>query len=130
MKTVLSGVAALGLLALGGCQDPGPKAPWDKGVCWHMVRQEDGQVRFNKLAVDQPSLEYCAARLEMMRLSFASLGKVQNEVVGAYQGRFIFVERRGIYSGKKLDGARFLTLQRTSDGRLAIPGAFRQPEAN
>ena len=35
-----------------------------------------------------------------------------------------------IHIGKKLDGARFLTLQRTSDGRLAIPGAFRQPEAN
>jgi hypothetical protein len=129
MKAMLTGLAAIGAFALGACDEGAPKAPWDKGVCWHMVRNKDGTVKFNKLAVNQPSLEYCAARLELMRRSFLSLGGPRAEVVGAFQGRFIFVERRGIFSGKRLNGSRFLTLQRTADGRLAIPGAFQQPGA-
>jgi hypothetical protein len=116
-----AGVAAL---ALAGCEEA-VKAPYDKGVCFHMVTAEDGTVRFNRVAVNQPSLEYCAARLELMRRNFMSLGSPRAELTGSYQGRFLFIKRSGIWTSEKLNGGQFLALQRTADGRLAIPGAFR-----
>ena len=64
--------------------------------------------------------------LEEMRLKFLSLGGSNNEMVGAYQGQFIFIEKRGVFFSKDLDGVRFFALARTGDGRLAIPGAIQR----
>jgi hypothetical protein len=116
--------AALGALASAGCSDNGLKAPTDVGVCWHLVRVE-GEYRFNKLASNQPQLEHCAARLEDMRLNFMRLGSAQSEVVGAYQGQFIFLQREGVFTAKSLNSTPYLALVRTGDGRLAIPGAIK-----
>lgn len=113
---------------LAGCEQR-LKAPFDKGVCWHVVLKKNEAPRFNRMAENTPSLEYCAARLERMRRSFLSLGSGRRTVVGAYQGRFIFVEPRGIFSGKSLEGGRFLMLVRTGDGRLVSPGALPQAPA-
>lgn len=124
MAARLLALAAAAVLALGGCSDTSLKAPTDVGVCWHLVRVE-GEYRFNRLAADQPQLEYCAARLEDMRLSFMRLGSAQTEVVGAYQGQFIFLQREGVFTAKSLNATPYLALVRTGDGRLAIPGAVR-----
>lgn len=78
------------------------------------------------LATDQPQIEFCAARLEEMRLRFLSLGGNRREVIGAYQGQFIFIDRAGVSFGKTLEGSRFMALARTGDGRLAIPGAIQR----
>lgn len=118
------GAAVLGAAILAGCADSGPKAPTDAGVCWHLVRIE-GEYRFNKLASDQPQLEFCAARLEDMRLNFMRLGSAQTEVVGAYQGQFIFLRREGVFTARSLTTTPYLALVRTGDGRLAIPGAIK-----
>jgi hypothetical protein len=117
-------IAAALAAASAGCSDNTLKAPIEAGVCWHLVRIE-GEYRFNRLAADQPQLEHCAAQLEDMRLNFMRLGSAQSEVVGAYQGQFIFLQREGVFTAKSLSSTPYLALVRTGDGRLAIPGAIK-----
>ena len=124
MRLLALAAAGAGALALAGCGDNALKAPTDVGVCWHLVRVQ-GEYRFNKLAADQPQLEHCAARLEDMRLNFMRLGSAQTEVVGAYQGQFIFLQREGVFTARSLNTTPYLALVRTGDGRLAIPGAVK-----
>lgn len=124
---VLAGLALAGLAA--ACA-PRVEAPRDPGVCWYVVPAEDGAEdappRFNLVARDQPQIEFCAARLEEMRLRFLRLGGSNREIIGAYQGQFIFIDRRGVQFGKDLNGPRFFALTRTGDGRLAMPGAIQR----
>jgi hypothetical protein len=119
-------VAAL-LLAFGavGCAKQ-IEPPYAKGVCFHVVPLTGGAVRFNKLAENRPTLESCAAALEGMRERFLSLGSTQTDIVGAYQGSYLFVGRAGVFTGQTLNGGRFPALVRTEDGRLAIPSAVGQ----
>ena len=59
-------LAILPLLAaagLSGCEQK-IEAPYDKGVCWHVVPLTGGKVKFNKLTENRPNLESCAASLE------------------------------------------------------------------
>ncbi|MDG2522431.1 hypothetical protein P7B02_12835 [Caulobacter segnis] len=127
MKTKLALIAAAGLAAvtLAGCEKP-IEAPYDTGVCWHVAAQKDGTMKFNVLAKNQPNVENCAASLEGMRIRFNRMGMNQQQLIGAYQGNFLFVQREGIFVGKTLTGGRYLALVRTGDGRLAVPGAMPQ----
>ncbi len=124
MRAVLTGLALIAAAAaLTGCEAR-VRPPAETGVCFHVVR--DGEaVRFNRLAEEQPSIEYCAARLEEMRLRFLRMGGSNREVIGAYNGQFIFVDRAGVSFAQNLDGGRFFALARTGDGRLAVPGAIQ-----
>ena len=125
-RTSLFLVAGVGLLALGACQNT-TKAPFDPGVCYAVEPAKDGgEPTFNVVARDQPQIEFCAARLEEMRLRFLGFGGNRREMIGSYQGQFIFIDRAGVSFGKSLEGARFMALARTGDGRLAIPGAIQQ----
>ena len=123
-------LAGLGL-ALAGCSNA-VKAPFDPGVCYYVVLPEDGQTgapRFNVVANDQPQIEFCAARLEEMRLRFLRMGGSNREIIGSYQGQFIFIDRAGVSFARTLDGSRFFALARSGDGRLAMPGTIdRSPE--
>lgn len=113
-------------LALAACDTP-VKAPYDQGVCYHVVPGEGAEApQMNVLARDQPQIEFCAARLEEMRLRFLRLGGSNREVIGAFQGQFIFVDRAGVSFARTLDGSRFFALARTGDGRLAMPGAIQR----
>jgi hypothetical protein len=76
--------------------------------------------------VNTPNLETCAANLEAMRIKFLRLGGSAEEILGAYQANFLFIQRAGIFSSTSLNGPRYLALVRTGDGRLAIPGAMPQ----
>lgn len=119
--------AGLGVLGLSACSKA-VKAPFDAGVCFAMEPGKDGAPpTFNKVAEDQPQIEFCAARLEEMRVRFLSLGGSRQEIIGSYQGRFLFIDSRGVWSSQTLEGSRFFMLARTGDGRLAVPGAFEQP---
>jgi hypothetical protein len=129
-KTVLAAVvlAASGL-ALAGCQKE-IKAPFETGVCFQVATNKDKSLRFNPVARNVPQLEECAATLEGMRVRFVRLGQSNNKsMVGAYQGSFIFIEKEGIYVGQTYDGPRYMSLVRTGDGRLAVPGAIRRVPA-
>lgn len=112
--------------AMAGCADNSLQAPTEAGVCWHLVQLKDGKYRFNRLAEHQPNLENCAARLEDMRLRFLRLGSTATDVIGAYQGQFLFLQREGIFTAANVNATRYLVLVRTGDGRLAMPGAVRQ----
>lgn len=118
--------AAVGAFALSGCAKS-TEAPFDRGVCYAVELGAEGEApQFNVVARDQPQIEFCAARLEEMRLRFLSLGGTRRELIGAYQGQFIFIDRAGVSFGSTLEGSRFMALARTGDGRLAVPGAIQQ----
>ncbi|OYX30394.1 MAG: hypothetical protein B7Y99_11785 [Caulobacterales bacterium 32-69-10] len=121
--------AGIAALAVAGCSGGALEAPVEPGVCFHMVQEKDGAYRFNELARNQPNLENCAARLEDMRLNFNRLGQNAQEVVGAFQGQYIFIQPAGVFSASSLTSNRYPALVRTPDGRLAIPGAMQQQPA-
>ena len=112
--------ATLGLAACSQRTEP----PGERGVCYHVVPQPDGSLKYNVVAKDQPSLEHCAAKLEVMRLSFLRMGGSVRELMGAYQANFLFIERPGIFTSTSLEGNRYLVLVRSGDGRLVMPGAM------
>lgn len=126
LRTAL--IAGFAVLALAACSKR-TRPPGGDDICWHVAPQTDGTLKFNKLKAGVPDLEHCAAELESMRVRFLRLGGSQREVVGAFKGNFIFVERRGIFTSPSLEEHRYLAMVRTGDGRLAVPGAMpRAPE--
>jgi hypothetical protein len=131
-KSVLIAAAAVAsLAALGGCAKT-VKAPFDPGVCWVVQLPEEGkkgEVRFNRLSENEPQVETCAAQLEAMRIRFLRMGGTQREIIGAYQGKFIFIDRGGVSLAQSLDGVKFFALARTGDGRLAVPGTIEREPA-
>ena len=112
----------IGAIALGGCQKQ-IEAPYDKGVCFQAVFLQGGKVKFNEVARNRPSLESCAAALEGMRVRFLQLGGNQTDIIGSYQGNFLFLDRYGVFTSPSLTAARYPALVRTGDGRLAVPGS-------
>ncbi|MDO9588597.1 MAG: hypothetical protein Q8R45_05335 [Brevundimonas sp.] len=115
-----------GLVVLAGCQQA-VEAPFDPGVCYAVEAGAEGEApRFNKVADNQPQIEFCAARLEEVRLRFLRMGGSRQEIIGSYQGQFIFIDRAGVWISRTLDGGRFNLLARTGDGRLAMPGAIQR----
>jgi hypothetical protein len=104
------------------------RPPGDPGVCFHVVPQKDGSLKYNKL-VETKDLEHCAANLEAMRIKFLRMGGSQQEIYGAYQSNFLFLQKEGVFTSTSLEGPRFVALVRTGDGRLAIPGAMPQDAA-
>jgi len=120
-----AGFGAAALTACGG----GVEAPYEPGVCFTVEVGADGEAAaFHKLAEDQPQIEHCAARLEEMRRRFLRQGGSRQEIIGAYQGQYIFIDREGVSIGKSLDGSRFVLMAPTGDGRLAVPGAITRDE--
>ena len=122
----LSVLCALGLTLAAAACDNSPKAPDEAGVCYEAILLPGNKIRYNKVAENQPNIENCAARLENMRLKFLALGGNRSEIMGAYQGQFIFVQLEGVFVGQTLTSIRYPALVRTGDGRLAIPGAMPQ----
>jgi len=120
-------ITAAAALSLAACQKR-VTPPGDPGVCFHVIPQKDGSLKYNKLGGPMPNLETCAANLEAMRIKFLRMGGNQQEIMGAYQGNFIFLQKEGIFTGPSLQSAHYLALVRTGDGRLAIPGAMPQPK--
>lgn len=120
--------ALIAVAALAACSSS-VEAPFEPGVCFVYEPGENGaKGTFNKLAEGQTQIEQCAARLEEMRLRFLRLGGSRQEVTGAYQGQFVFLDAEGVKIARSLDGARFMALARTGDGRLAVPGAISRDE--
>lgn len=97
--------------------------PGDVGVCYNVVPQKGGKLKYFKL-VNTTSLEACAANLEAMRLKFLRMGGTQQEIYGAFQANFLFLVPEGVQTSTSLEGPRYTALVRTGDGRLAIPGAM------
>jgi len=113
-------VLGLGVGALAACEQT-PAAPTDRGVCHSVTVRQDGSVKFNQLADNQPTLEACIARLEEMRVRFLRMGGSRRAVTGAYQGKYIFVDPAGVTTADSLNGGRYFAFARAPDGTLALP---------
>src|SRR5438270_3943780 len=98
--------------ALAGCSRS-LEAPRTPGVCWHLVKDDAGKPKFNRLADHQPDLEHCAAQLEIMRLRFRSLGMTQSAVTGAFQGQYLFIRPEGVFTAQTLNGYQYPFMVRT-----------------
>ena len=126
-RLAIPSVALLGALGLAACEKQ-TEPPGTVGVCYHVVPQKDGSLKYNKLVM-APNLETCAANLEAMRIKFLRLGGNQQNIYGAYQANFLFLQKEGVLTSTSLEGPRYVALVRTGDGRLAIPGAMPGPPA-
>ena len=124
MRPALLIVLASGV-ALAAC-DKQIDAPTQAGVCWKRERPPNAPPKFNALASGVPDLEHCAAQLESNRIRVQSLGLPQTEATGAYQGQFLFIDRRGVFTAQTYAGYQYPFMVRTGDGRLAVPGAMPQ----
>lgn len=124
MRIVLTAALLASTLGLAACEKT-VEAPYDRGVCYHMGVLPDGEYKFNVVARNIDSIEKCAAQLEGMRLRFLRMGGNQAEMVGAYQGSFLFLKRTGIYRTTSLKGSQYIMLVRSGDGRLVQPGAVQ-----
>jgi hypothetical protein len=124
-RTVLIASLAAAAAALAACAQH-TEPPGDPGVCYQVVPLKGGKLRYNKL-VNAPNLETCAANLEAMRIKFLRMGGSMQEIYGAYQANFLFLQKEGVLTSTSLEGPRYVALVRTGDGRLAIPGAMPGP---
>jgi hypothetical protein len=122
-QLIVAGIAAV--FGLCGCAKQ-IAAPTATGVCWQAIPLKNGDIRFNKVSDHEPAMENCAATLEGMRLRFLSMGGNSQEIIGAYQGNFLFLERNGIFMSQSFNGNRYFALGRTADGRLATAAALSQ----
>jgi hypothetical protein len=121
-RPVLAAALVLAAASVGACSQR-TEPPGDRGVCYHVVPQKGGKLKYFKL-VNASSLEACAANLEAMRLKFLRMGGTQQDIYGAYQANFLFLQQEGVLTSTSLEGPRYVALVRTGDGRLAIPGAM------
>ncbi|WP_174301366.1 hypothetical protein [Caulobacter sp. S45] len=123
--------ALISAAAVAGCSQ-GVQPPTDAGVCFHMVDdgkgqtggQVSGKYRFFMVKRDVSDLEHCAAALDTMRIHFLSLGGSTHDVTGVYQGQYLFVGPRGVFSADTLDASPFPMLTRAPDGRLVPQGSL------
>jgi len=121
-RPLLTAALVLAAATIGACSQR-TEPPGDPGVCYHVVPQKGGKLKYFKL-VNASSLEACAANLEAMRLKFLRMGGTQQDIYGAYQANFLFLQQEGVLTSTSLEGPRYVALVRTGDGRLAIPGAM------
>jgi hypothetical protein len=127
MNRLIRPFLGIGLAAslLAGCSKT-IEAPADRNVCFHAVLLSNGKMKFNKVSENSPNIESCAASLEAMRLQFLRMGGRMQEIMGAYNGQYLFLQKEGVFTSSTLDGPRYVLLVRTGDGRLAKMGAMPQ----
>lgn len=123
LRTAL--IVGFAALSLAACQKR-TRPPGDVQICYNVTQLKDGTLKYHRLPSTQPTMEHCAAALEAMRVKFLRMGGSNRDLVGAYQGNFIFLQREGIFTSPSLEQNRYLALVRTGDGRLVVPGAMPQ----
>lgn len=128
LKQVILIAAAGSALGLSACSN-GVKAPTDRGVCYQVTVKQDQPPKFNKVDDNVDIIENCVGRLEALRVKFLRMGSGRTELVGSYQGKFIFIDRAGVKYGDSLTSGRFFAFTRGPDGTLVIPGAIYAPPA-
>jgi hypothetical protein len=126
-KAVLAAALTLAFAALSACQK-GIEPPYTTGGCYQAIfLDKDGKTaKFNLVSRNRPTMESCAASLEVMRSHFLAMGGDAAEIVGTYQGTFLFVNPFGVFTAPSLSATRYPFLVRTGDGRLVVPGAVQQ----
>ena len=106
------GLSALTLLAMWAC-DSSPEAPTDVGVCWRMSTGADAKPAFTIVSNSARNLETCGAHLEAV-----ALRENKTDLVGAYQGQYIFITPEMVQSSGRLDGARYRLFDANIRGKI------------
>jgi len=103
-KGVFGGMVALMVVIFVGAvgwlywqQSREVPAPRDPGVCW----RRGGDGKFTAIFRGSTGIEACAGDLERIHMTTGE------DLVGAYQGRYIFVDKEAIRSADTLDGSRW-----------------------
>ncbi len=121
MRPIAVLAAALAVLGLNACKQ-GPQPPGDVGVCYYVAEVNGAKAKLDVVARNIPDMEHCAAQLEVMRMRFLSLGGTNQDIVGAYQGAFLFLGPTGVFTADSFDGPRYPFLVR-SGSQLVPPGS-------
>jgi hypothetical protein len=109
-------------LALAACSSQ-VQAPTNPGVCYHLGAMKNDKPQFNIVASSVPDMEHCAAQLEAMRVRFLSLGGTAQDIVGAYQGNFLFLGEQGVFTAETYQGPRYPFLVRNGDQLVPVGSA-------
>lgn len=125
-RFAFAAAVAAAALALADCSNA-PRVPSETGVCYQLAPLPGDKVRFNVVARNIPDMEHCAAELEAVRIRFLRLGGSQQDITGAYQGNFLYLQPEGVFTSSSYGGMRYPFLVRTSDGSLAPPGSVSGP---
>ena len=112
-------IAAVAVLPLAACHS-GVEAPGAAGVCYALASVDDGKAKFNVVAQKVPDMEHCAAQLESMRVRFLSLGGNVTDIVGAYQGNFLFLGPQGVFTADSYEGPRYPFLVHSGDALVPV----------
>lgn len=112
-------ILPLAILALAGCR-ASIQAPTDAGVCYHLAAIQNGKPKFNVVARNIPDLEHCAGELEAMRVRFLSLGSTNTDIVGAYQGNFLFLDDQGVFTADSYTSPRYPFLVRSGNHLVPV----------
>ncbi len=112
-------LAAAAAAALAACH-PAIEAPGASGVCYHLAAIENGKPKFNVVAQNVPDMEHCAAHLEAMRVRFLSLGGSITNIVGSYQGNFLFLGPDGVFTSDSYNGPRYPFLVHSGDALVPV----------
>lgn len=123
MRPIILTAVLAAAAVLSACEKR-TEPPGDVGVCYHVVPQKDGTLKYNKLVVAK-SLETCAANLEAMRVKFLRMGGTNQNIYGAYQANFLFLDTTGVMTSTSLEGPRYPALTRMN-GQLVLPTAMPQ----
>mgnify|MGYP000851317589 CR=1 FL=1 len=104
------------LLSLAACEAP-LRPPSAAGVCWRAVDGLNGAPDFRPFASSVPNLESCAAQLEGLRMTHG------RDMVGAYQGRIIYVTAADITAASDSRSQRYRVF--TPEQRAKIDAGYR-----
>jgi hypothetical protein len=122
-RNVVVSLAAAGVaLTLPGCSSQ-VQAPTETGVCYHLATMQNGKPQFNVVARSVPDMEHCAAHLEAMRVRFLGLGGTARDIVGAYQGNFLFLGDTGVFTAETYAGPRYPFLVRNGEALVPVGSA-------
>ena len=110
------------LLSLGACAKQ-IATPTEQDACFEAVPHKDGSVAFQRLTQHEATMESCAGALEGMRERFLGLGGSRHNLIGTYNGHYLFLGPAGVQTSDSFDGVRYPFLVRSDDGRLIAAGA-------
>lgn len=123
-RIVLAGLGLTGVaVALTACE-PQMKVPREDGVCYLLGFPVSGEVKFNAIARDVPSLEHCAVHIYNARTGRLATGTAGEVTAGSYGGGFLWATNREVKYSLKYEGMRMPFLVRAPDNRLVPPGSI------
>jgi hypothetical protein len=98
-------IAFVACAGLAACNEKAssdqPVAPTDTGACYRMGTLAGAKTKFSLVSVGDGNMETCAVHIEGVRL------REGHDVIGAYEGRFIFASETELTGSRSYADQRF-----------------------